>query len=200
MPKAIAQPNNTRSSMLSPAELMELLKSQYQAADQVRRGVCLLNAGRYDEAAAAFSRARQLGSTDRSLPSYIAGCLVGQGRADEAAQQWARRVDEAPSDSVSRIRHAQSLWAAGKAGTAIESLRRAVRDDPECAELHFQLGTMLAATERFDEAELRFTQALTIDREQTEALISLALCCGARGAASEAVSYLQRAQARRPHD
>ena len=200
MPKAIAQPNNTRSSMLSPAELMELLKSQYQAADQVRRGVCLLNAGRYDEAAAAFSRARQLGSTDRSLPSYIAGCLVGQGRADEAAQQWARRVDEAPSDSVSRIRHAQSLWAAGKAGTAIESLRRAVRDDPECAELHVQLGTMLAATERFDEAELRFTQALTIDREQTEALISLALCCGARGAASEAVSYLQRAQARRPHD
>jgi tetratricopeptide (TPR) repeat protein len=200
MPKAIAQPNETHTPRLSPTELMELLKSQYQAADQVRRGVCLLNAGRYDEAAAAFSGARQLGSTDRSLPSYIAGCLVGQGRVDEAALQWARRVEEAPSDSVSRIRHAQALWTAGKAGLAIESLRSAVRDDPECAELHFQLGTMLAATERFDEAELRFTQALTIDRDQAEALISLALCCGARGAASEAVSYLQRAQVRRPHD
>jgi len=179
---------------------MELLKSQYQAADQVRRGVCLLNAGRYDEAAAAFSTAEQLGSTDRSLPSYIAGCLVGLGQADEAASQWARMIEDAPSDSVTRIRHAQALWASGKAGMAIESLRRAVGDDPECAELHFQLGTMLAATEKFEEAELRFTQALTIDREQAEALINLALCCGARGAANEAVTYLQRAQARRPHD
>lgn len=200
MPKAISQPNKTRSPKLSPEELLALLKSQYEATDQVRRGVCLLNAGRYDEAVAAFSKAEQLGSTDRSLPSYIAGCLVGQGRADEAASQWARMVEDAPSLSVTRIRHAQALWASGKAGKAIEALRRAVGDDPECAELHFQLGTMLAATEKFDEAELRFTQALTIDRKQAEALISLALCCGARGAASEAVSHLQRAQARRPHD
>ena len=200
MPKAVAQQNETRSTRLSTAELMALLKSQYQAADQVRRGVCMLNAGRYDEATAAFSDAQRLGSTDRSLPSYIAGCLVGQGRVDEAARQWAREAEEVPNDSVSRIRHAQALWAAGKAGTAIDALRRAVRDDPECAELHFQLGTMLAAMEKFDEAELRFTQALTIDRGQAEALISLALCCGARGAAHEAVTYLQRAQARRPHD
>jgi len=200
MSTTIAQLNKTRSSRLSPLELMELLKSQYQAADQVRRGVCLLNAGRYDEAAAAFSKAVQFGSTDRSLPSYIAGCLVGQGRTEEAASQWAQMVEDDPSDSVIRIRHAQALWASGKSDAAIESLRRAVGDDPECAELHFQLGTMLAATEKFDEAELRFTQALTIDRKQAEALISLALCCGARGAASEAVSHLQRAQARRPHD
>jgi len=200
MPKAIAQPNKPCSPDLSPTKLMELLKLQYQAADQVRRGVCLLNAGRYGEAAAAFSQAQRLGSTDRSLPSYIAGCLVGQGRSDEAALQWAWKVEETPGDSVSRIRHAQALWAAGKASSAIESLRAAVRDDPECAELHFQLGTMLASMERFDEAELRFTQAITIDREQVSALISLALCCGARGAAREAVSYLQRAQARRPHD
>jgi len=200
MPKITAQKNEIRSPKLSPAELMERLKSQYEAADQVRRGVCLLNAGRYDEAAAAFSKAEQLGSTDRSLSSYIAGCLVGQERTDEAARQWAQRVGDAPRDSVSRIRHAQALWAAGKAGSAIEALRQAVGDDPECAELHLQLGTMLAATEMFDEAELRFTQALSIDREQAEALTNLALCCGARGAASEAVSHLQRAQARRPHD
>lgn len=200
MPKTIAQPNSTLGPKLSQAQLVELLKSQYQAADQVRRGVCLLNAGNYDEAAAAFSQAQRLGSTDRSLPSYIAGCLIGRGRADEAAQHWTRKIEESPSDSVSRIRCAQTLWTAGKAGMAIESLRDAVRDDPECAELHFQLGTMLASQEKYDEAELRFTQALTIDREQAEALVSLALCCGARGAASEAVSYLQRAQARRPHD
>src|SRR3989304_4778362 len=112
MPKAVAQPNETRATRLSPAELIERLKSRYLAADQVRRGVCLLNAGRYDEAAAAFSKARQMGSTDRSLPSYIAGGLVGQGRVDEAAQHWARRGEEAPSDSVSRIRHSLALWTA----------------------------------------------------------------------------------------
>ena len=200
MPRGVVPHHQTPSPRLSPTEWMELLKSHYEAADQVRRGVCLLNAGRYDEAAAAFSKARQLGSADRSLPAYIAGCLVGQGRTAEAADHWAKRVGNDHRDTVSRVRRGQALWAAGKGVAAIESLRSAIRDDPECAELHYQLGTILAATERFDEAELRFTQAITIDREQAEALVSLALCCGARGAAGEALSHLQRAQARRPHD
>ncbi len=209
IPKDTAQPNGTRAAKLTPPELLDLLKSRYQAADQVRRGICLINAGRFDEAAAVFAQAQKLGSTDRSLPSYIAGCLIGQGRAEEAVRHLSQPraavlngqpKAAGPHDSVNRIRHALALWAGGKAGLAIESLRDAVREDPECAELHFQLGTMLAATESYDEAELRFTQALTIDRDQAEALISLALCCGARGAVSEAVSYLQRAQARRPND
>jgi len=79
-------------------------------------------------------------------------------------------------------------------------LRDGIREDPESAEVHFQLGTLLAALEQYDEAELRFTQALSIDRDHAEALVSLAMCRGVRNAPSEAVTYLQRAQARRPHD
>lgn len=200
MPEGVVPRNEAHPPKPSPEELIELLKSRYQAADQVRRGICLMNAGRYDEAAGAFAKAQQLGSTDCSLSSYIAACLVGRGRNAEAAEQWGKRVEDEPNDAVSRIRHAQGLWAAGNAGAAIEALRTAIRDDAECAELHYQLGIMLGAMEKYEEAELRFTQALTINREHVEALVSLALSCGARGAAGEAVSYLQRAQARRPHD
>ncbi len=200
MPNKAATPILTKPSKPSAAKLVELLKSQYQAADEVRRGVCLLNAGHYEEAASAFSKAQQFGSTDRSLPSYLAACLMGAGQVDQAARQWEGMIADEPDYAVHRIRHAQALWAAGDANAAVEALRHAIQNDPECAELHFQLGTMLAAMEWYDEAELRFTQALSINRDRTESLVSLALCRGARGAASEAVSYLQRAQARRPHD
>ncbi|MFH0980743.1 MAG: tetratricopeptide repeat protein, partial [Planctomycetota bacterium] len=66
--------------------------------------------------------------------------------------------------------------------------------------LHFQLATLLAAMGETEEAELRFTQAVTIDKQHTEALVGLALCHGARGQASEAVHRLQQAQARNPED
>jgi tetratricopeptide (TPR) repeat protein len=185
---------------LGAEELLRLLRTRFEAADQVRRGVCLLNAGRYDEAEAAFARAAEVGSTDQSLPSYMAACLLGQGRADAAVDTFARLATNDDSQPAARVRHALTLWAAGKSDEAIQSLREGISLDSECAELHFQLGTLLTSLEKYDEAELRFTQALNIERDHTEALVSLAMCCAIRNAPGEALAHLRKAQARRPHD
>lgn len=181
-------------------ELLTLLKTRYEAADQVRRGVCLLNAGRYDQAEAAFKLALDHGCTDESLPSYLAACLLGEGKPDAAAGQFAEAVAQNETEASTRIRHALTLWYSGNTEAAIQSLRDGIRQNPECAELHLQLGMLLTSLERYEEAELRFTQAINIDRDHTEALVSLALCCGIRNAPDEAVLHLQRAQVRRPHD
>ncbi len=181
-------------------ELLQSIKSRFQAANHVRRGVCLLNAGQFDAAAAAFARAAQHGSTDGSLPSYLAACLVGQGKPAEAAEQLARVAYKNEADTAAVVRCALALSSAGRQDEALRSLRDGIHNSPECAELHFQLGTLLTELEQYDEAELRFTQVLSIDRGHTEALVNLALCRGLRGAPTEALSYLQRAQARRPHD
>lgn len=181
-------------------ELVGLLKARYEAADQVRRGVCLLAAGQYELAEAAFTRAMEHGSTEVSLPTYLAACLIGRDRPDAAAGQFASAVEKDSSATASRVRHALSLWAAGKPEEAIHSLREGLGLNPECAEFHFQLGLLLASLERYDEAELRFTQAVNIDQDHTEALANLALCCGVRNAPAEAVPFLRRAHAIRPHD
>lgn len=193
MPRALTARPQTQT-------LLTHLQTHYEALRNLRRGVCLLNAGRFEQAAESLGRAAAFGCIDRSLPSYLAACLIGQGRHPEAADQLARLTGEDRERTVAQIRRGLSLSAAGRPAEAIDVLRQAIRSNPECAELHFQLGTLLTSCERYDEAGLRFTQAINIDREHTEALVSLALCCGLRGAPGEALIHLQQAQRRRPHD
>jgi tetratricopeptide (TPR) repeat protein len=85
-------------------------------------------------------------------------------------------------------------------GKAIELLREGIRLLPECAELHFQLGVLLAGRDNCEEAELRFSQALNLDRRHADAMVQLALCLGRRNLPAEAATHLQRAQEIRPHD
>ncbi len=185
---------------VSHPELLEILKKRFQASAEVRRGVCLLNAGQYREAESAFQGALDFGCVDASLPSYLAAALWGQGHREAATDKLSGVLTENPDHVVTRTRHALALWSDGKPEDAMRSLREGIAENPECAELHFQLGTKLTALERYEEAELRFTQALSIDRDHCEARVSLALCCGVRSAPGESLAQLQRAQAVRPHD
>jgi len=184
----------------SREELVRLLKAHYQAAREVRRGVCLLNAGQYVEAATAFANAGNSGSTDASLPAYLAAALLGLGKPDAAAAKLAQTAETPKASSADKIRHALALRAAGEQREAIQSLHDTVRRHPNDAEVHFQLGTLLAAAGQYDEAELRFTQAINLDTNHAEARVSLALCCGVRGATAAALKHLQLAQGQRPHD
>lgn len=83
---------------------------------------------------------------------------------------------------------------------AIESLRADIARNPEDQHAHFQLGTLLMAANQWDEAELRFTQVLSIDRDHVDALTGLARCHLNRCEFAPAVNLLQRAQAARPSD
>ena len=194
-PTAPVSPTPPRSDVL-----LQVIHRHFEACREVRRGVCLLNAGQYERAAEAFQRAKQAGCKDRSLASYLAACFIGQERPDVAAEHLSDEAASAPERPELVVRQSLALWAAGRREEAIDSLRDGIRVNPECAELHFQLGTLLAAAERFDEAELRFTQTLNLDPDHTDALVNVGLCCAVRGASDEALRNLQRAQVRRPHD
>ncbi|MFQ5414298.1 MAG: tetratricopeptide repeat protein [Phycisphaerae bacterium] len=159
-----------------------------------------MNAGRYDDASVWFSRAGVHGGATASLAGYVAACHMGRGDAGAAAAAFAQQTEADGADVTARIRHALALRAAGRRDDAVASLRASVAVMPECAELHFQLGTLLADAGAYEEAELRFTQARNIDRDHVEAHVSLAMCCGVRGAVGDAMGHLQRAQAARPHD
>lgn len=200
MPDPHGQRTARTDGATGDAELIRLLKARFVAADAMRRGICLLNAARYDEAEGAFQRALEAGSCDRSLPAYLAAALLGRREVGAAAKRFAETVADGSRDAVTRIRHALALAASGRPTEGIEALREAIRKDPERADYHFQLGTLLASMDRHEEAELRFTQAINIDRDHIDALVSLSLCCGVRNAPGEAVAHLQRAQCRRPHD
>ena len=189
-----AEPDNP------PRQALDLLKRQYRAEQGLRRGICLLNAGQYEQAAEEFSAAHQANPGSLSLPRMLAACYVGEGRFDLAARETEQLTREDPDDVTARIRRALLLWRDGHPLEAIECLRQDLGDHPESAELQFQLGTLLAARDEYEEAELRFTQAITIDQGHTEALIALAQCCAVGQRVMEAKRHLERAQRRRPHD
>jgi tetratricopeptide (TPR) repeat protein len=181
-------------------ELERRIKQYFHALDDVRRGVCLLNAGAFQEAAIAFSQAAVHGGTMKSLASYLAACHLGQGNPEEAARSFGRQAADEPDNPGPRIRQAHALAESGQRPEAIALLRQAIANHPETAELHFQLGLMLSEEEDYEEAELRFTQAVNLDADHTDALLALAMCMGVRQAPDQAVRYLVRAQARRPFD
>jgi tetratricopeptide (TPR) repeat protein len=125
---------------------------------------------------------------------------MGAGRCEEASQRASAQAQRDPKDVTATVRAALLTWKRGDAQGAIQSLRDAVARQPESAELHFQLGTMLAGMDEHEEAELRFTQAVTIDKNNVDALIGLAMCLGTRQSPGDALRHLERAQHLRPWD
>jgi tetratricopeptide (TPR) repeat protein len=59
---------------------------------------------------------------------------------------------------------------------------------------------MLAEMQDLEEAELRYTQAITLDKSHSDAWIGLAMCHGVRGDVQASASCLEKAQGRRPDD
>ncbi len=176
------------------------VRDYFMSEDCVRRGICLLNASRYDEAVGQFSEAQRLNPNSSKLRDYLARCFVGQKDYSSAAVEMRKAVERDPDDITARIRHALLIWKSGDAAAAVASLRRSVVEAPDCAELHFQLGTMLASTGDQDEAVLRFTQAVTLDHRHAEAMVALAMCHAADDEPARAVKLLTSAQSVKPHD
>lgn len=182
------------------AQLAELIVRKCRTDDATRRGLCLLNARRFDEAIAAFNEALGMGADDDRLHTLLAAASTGNGDCSAAAAHFSA-AGEAHSDrGVNTIRAAYALWAADRADEAVATLRRAIKSNPEDAELHFQLGTFLGSSDQIEEAELRLTQALSIDRTHVDAHVSLALTCGMRGDTKRAVNLLRHAQSLRCDD
>jgi len=196
-PNETSPPTGRRSV---PRRLLHRVKAYFESKDLIRRGVCLLNAGKYEQAGESFSRAASINPNNDSLASLLAAAYLGQSKPDAAAEQFDQVVRRQPDNVTARIRQALSLWSGGHEREAVQLLRDGLAQAPDNAELQFQLGTLLASMQQYEEAEVRFAQTLAIDRDHVEASVSLGLCYGARERPREAVKYLQRAHQRRSGD
>ncbi len=130
-------------------------------------------------------------------------CLLNAAQYDKAIAELGMAVEVAPDADPLRSYLASCFHnqvGVGSGCRAVDALREAIAKDPENSGLHFHLGALLVEEGRLDEAELRFTQVLSISRDHAESLVSLGLCHQRRFESKQAISYLQRAQALRPGD
>jgi len=183
--------------VLANDEFVRRLQQRVETSDLIRRAVVHFNASHWDQALALFQQAQSRGITGTSLANHLADCYLAMRRPVAAAMALAKAD---PTSVVDRLRLVSCLWESGQRRLALTAIRTAVASDPECADYHYSLGTILAEQGDYDEAELRFAQVLSIDRDHVDAMVNLALCHGARGHVEDAFSWLQRAQAHRPGD
>ena len=83
---------------------------------------------------------------------------------------------------------------------AMATLRSGIRRKPDDAELHYQLGVMLAAENDFDGAEGQFEMAMTLEPSHAGAHERLAQCCSLSGRPERALHHLQKAHHLDPSD
>lgn len=194
---ANSAPQETRergAEASSPIRALMRLQNLYRARDLVRRGVCLMNAGQIDAAERCLREAMTLAPRERSP----VGCLVAAYR--EERPEPTEAASGAHARTSARVRLAWLLHHHGRGTDALQTLREGIAESPEDAELQHQLGVMLASREEYEEAEIRFTQAVTLDRDRVESWVNLAMCQGASGRSADAVRSLQRAQRIHRHD
>jgi len=177
--------------------LVARVRHRAETNDMIRRAIILFNAGTWDRALSLFQAAQARGADGVPLARFLADCYCAIRRPAAAAAALSATD---PTSVRDRLQLVSCLSESGHHRLAFSAMREAVARDPECAPYHFHLGTMLAERGDYDEAELRFTQVLSIDRDHVEAIVQLALCCGAGGRLDDAFGLLQRAQAHRPGD
>ena len=176
------------------------VQKYFDAQRNLRKGICLLNAGEYDQAVHLLTLAANANPESEDVATYLLNAHLRSGNVQQAETDASKRVDQNPDNIKETVRLALLKWKLGKTKQAIAILRDAVSRWPESAEIHFQLGTLLAAIDHTEEAEMRFTQAVAINNEHVDALVAMAMCMGAREEPREAVRHLKRAQNIRSYD
>lgn len=203
MSAAIPQERGFSASTVSPDESdawRGRLSEHFAAQDQVRRGLCLLNAGQFEAAEETFRRALQGSPRPSSTAAQVIAAYYSRQESTRAEAVAREAVQRDPNDMDLRVRQAWLLHEDGRHREGVEVLREGLALSPGDAELQLQLGMMLAAAEEYEEAEMRFAQATAIRKEDSEGWVHLALCQGVMGRYADAIKNLQRAQRLRPQD
>lgn len=182
-----------------PAELVAAVRRYFETQVRLREGIRLVNASRFEEAARKFSAVAAGDANSSSLSVCVATALTGVGGGVDAKASGRAEVQN-PDDVESLVRDALAMWKTGRAGEAIARLRQGIEQNREAAELHYQLGTLLAAADTMDEADGCYRRAVVLDPDHADALVGLAMCEGVRQETGKAVRHLTRAQQLRPGD
>jgi protein O-mannosyl-transferase len=170
------------------------------SANYSKLGEAYLEAGRFDEALAAYSRAS-------SIPPPLAGAFNGLGtsllyknRIREAVQEFQYALSLDPNDTAPRL----NLWKVyehqGLHQEAADQMQEALRIEPRSPELWNDLGVSEVFLKKYGEARRAFEKAHLLDPEDTEYLVNLATVNLWAGRLDKALDWYRRGIARQPHE
>lgn len=145
-------------------------------------------AGRFDEAIPHYRQAIGFHPQWVTPRVGLGDSLLAAGELETALAAYRKAVALAPDDARARTQLAKGLAQSGDLERAALQLRRALELAPDIgvAVIETNLGSVLLARGRADEASLHFRRALALDPGGEEGLRGLAAATVARGEAAAA--------------
>jgi tetratricopeptide (TPR) repeat protein len=127
-----------------------------------------------DKAAAEFAVLSKQRPKDLSLREDFIELLLRQNKVDEANRLNDAILDMNPKDSGAQMLRGRILNLRGEFKAAIDVLQAALKDAPEHAGGHYQLGVALSNTGNNVRAEEEWRQAVKLEPRLTDAQLALA--------------------------
>ena len=175
------------------SEPTSLLSRFYLGQAHYRLAVRFFQERRFHEATIHFQAASTALPAGGGFARYLAACYLGVRCFEEAARELEKLLGKSPDDIGLRIRCALAQWKQGSPLDATSTIREGICRSPRNAELHYQLGVMLAADDDWIEAEQLFEKTLATDPSHAGACERLAQICALSSRAEQALRYMERA-------
>ena len=184
-----------RSRRDQPKGASERSPETYEHADaQHSLGVALRNAGRTDEALAAFQRAIDLRADHAAALTQQGELLAELGRSEDAADSFTLALAFDSALVAAWVGYAKLMRACGRVAQAIEHLERAVTLAPASSEAWVELGLGLNQAGRTADAGAAYQKAIEAEPDRPAAYVNLGLLYLAQlGDAPRAETLFRRA-------
>jgi cellulose synthase operon protein C len=130
----------------------------------------------YEDASDEYASLYREHPNDLVVKKNYVQLLIMQNRLDEAGKLDDEVLKNSPQDVDALIYRGQIDIHRGSAKDAIETLQRAVRNDPGNGTAYYNLGVALQEAKRFAEAENAWQSAVRLRPDMSEAYLALAQC------------------------
>jgi Flp pilus assembly protein TadD len=163
----------------------------------LRAGMANERTGDHEGAERAFRRGLAIAPGDAELHNALGWTLFQDGRPDEAVAEYQRAVELDPEQAKAHNNLALALVELGRLGEAAEHFRASLDLEPR-AEIHSDLGFVLARQGKVDDAQAEYAKALALDPDCPSAHFNLAVGAVQAGALGEAEAHYRKALPGRP--
>jgi tetratricopeptide (TPR) repeat protein len=168
------------------------LKPDFMEA-RLNLGAALLDAGKADEAQAAFEAALEIDPGSAPAHLRLGSIYLERGRPREAASHLEQALRLDPTLSAARNSLGVARLRDGHPDQAIPLFREVVKESPKDADAQANLGTALVRTGQGAEAEPHLRAALELKPDHAAAHTSLGALLARRGNLAEALPHFTAA-------
>jgi protein O-GlcNAc transferase len=153
----------------------------------------LHQAGRLDEAEAAYRQLLAAGHRHPELHHYFGVLLQNRGRSSEAIESLQRAIALNPNEPRFYTNAVPALFALGRLDHAIQACQKAIALKPGYADAYYQMGLAHRMKGEFDSAIACYRRAVESDANHAPAWNALGLRLKDRGEPEEAMGCYEQA-------